>query len=297
MVELVKAVMPAREHAWLVNGLESVAGFVVRADDIAWATTPSQLVEALGLDFPGSPVDAAAPFVDLLKFESNGMLSLINATGGPTQELAERTGGPFVEPAPFTGTGFVAVADHLVPLWWLEPTRIPAGAQLWRVQADGQSTLLAVYPHVGIGWQVVPGLDIGAVRRPMPSSLLGVFGTYQAERVFSDVLPDGSVIAASPAQLAGLENDGGRGLRWSVVEGVTPTALRVRAQWRGMPFHVIERSQSADGDVAGLLYAGRNYLVAEAAGLAKTDQGVYEAAVPWSELSDIEGVEITAGAA
>lgn len=285
--------MPAREGAWLVEGFESVAGFVVRAADIAWAKTPAQLVEALGLTFPGSPIDPAAPFVDVLKFESNGLLSLVDALGGPTAEAAARAGGPFVEPAPFTGTGFAAVAEHFVPVWWLEPTRIPAGAQLWRVQAGGQADVLAVYPHVGIGWQVAPGLDVGAVRRPLPSALQGVFATYQGERVIADVLPDGSVVVCSPVPRAGFENKSERGLWWSVVEGVEVTGLRVRAKWRGLPFDVIERSQTAQGVTALLVYAGKNYLVAEAAGLAKTDQGLYEAVVAWDELTDIEGMEIT----
>lgn len=237
------AVMPAKEHAWLTRGLEMIVGFAVRADDIEWATSSAALVEALGLGFPGSPIAADAPFVDLLRFVPNGLLTLVDAVGGTTVERAAQLGGSFVQPPPFTGTGFVAT-DHVVPLWWVEPARVPAGAQLWRIYADGARSMLAVYPHVGIGWQIVPGLDIGDRHAFPPSHMLGIFTTYRGERLFADLLVDGGVIVASPEPLPGLTERSERGLWWTVVEASTggePVGYRVRAHWRGLPFDVVHR--------------------------------------------------------
>ncbi|MFK4761029.1 hypothetical protein ACI3KS_08865 [Microbacterium sp. ZW T5_45] len=42
-----------------------------------------------------------------------------------------------------------------------------------------------------------------------------------------------------------------------------------------------------------LVYADHDCSAAEAAGLPKTDQGVYEVVAPWSELEKLEGVEIS----
>lgn len=294
MVEMVKAVMPAREVSWLLKGFETLSGFVVRAVDIEWATTPDELIDALGLAFPGSPIVAGMPHLDILRFDPNGFLSLEDAIGGDSAEAAARMGGPFVEPAPFTGTGFVAT-ERAVPLWWLNPARIPAGAQLWRVFADGTRSILAVYPHVGIGWQTVPGLEVPGQGWVPPSQSMGIFATHSGARVVADVLADGRVVLASPEQLPGLTERSPRGLWWGLSDPASTSDLagfRVRARWRGLLFDVVQRWPQVEGDVAQLLYAGRNAFEAEAAGLSKSDQGVYEAIAPWSELTDLEGVEI-----
>ena len=55
MTLMQKAITPALSHAYLTAGHDRLAGYVVRAADVSFATTPSQLFEVHGLGYPESP--------------------------------------------------------------------------------------------------------------------------------------------------------------------------------------------------------------------------------------------------
>lgn len=288
MIMLQKAVLPAREDTW-VAGDDLLCGFVVRAADVTWAKTPRQLVEVHGLEFPGSPFSAASTAVDVLRFPATPMTRIVNATGARAGDQAVGGEG-FVDHAPFTGNGFAAVGEqHMVPVWWLEPMRVPAGAELWRVHADGQEEFLSAYANVASGWQP------GQPPRVPVSDVIGTFTHRRGSQVFADLLPNGRLVIASPVQQEGLKLTE-RGLWATTVDPneVEPVfALRLTASWRGMPFQIVRRWQTENGIATRMVYLGRDSLAAEAAGLEKTDAAVYEATVLISELSDVQAVQLT----
>ncbi|ANG84390.1 hypothetical protein [Microbacterium aurantiacum] len=289
MTELLqKAVLPGRESAW-VGGDDLLCGFVVRAADAAWAKTPRQLFDVHGLGFPGSPFTAESTAVDVLRFPASPYARLINATGAPVGADVEPMGEGFIEHAPFTGNGFAAGSEnHIVPVWWLEPMRVPAGSELWRIHSDGREEFLSVYANVASGWQPAPTPRIGA------SDVFGVFAEWRGVQVLADPLPDGGVVIASFAEQPGLKLTE-RGLwagRIDASEVTTPFALKLTGLWRQLPFQIVRRWQQDGALYARGVYMGRDSRAAEAAGLEKTDAAVYEATLPLAELTDIQGVQL-----
>ncbi len=93
---------PSLTQAHLTQGHDRIAGYVVRAEDVAFATTPpAQLFEVHGLGYPpGSPFSPYDRSIDILRFESS-----------PPQ-LQYRD-----------------VPGYIVPLWWLRHSRIPPRAR------------------------------------------------------------------------------------------------------------------------------------------------------------------------
>lgn len=289
MSMLQKAILPGRERSWAA-GDDLLCGYVVRAEDVAWARTPAQLVEAHGLGFPGSPFSADSEVLDVLRLPVTPFLRTIDATGLPTGDAGAQIGGEgFVDHPPFTGNGFAAVREQqIVPVWWLNPMRVPAASELLRIHRDGTTELLAFYNNVASGWQ-----PIGAGTFP-PSDVMGVFGTWHGIRVFADVLPDGRIVIASPTQAPELHLTE-RGLWATTVDAAEVQnlhTLQLTATWRGLAFQMVRRWTTADGLVARLVYLGRDSRIAEAAGLEKMDAAVYEATAPVAELVDVRGLEL-----
>ena len=287
--------MPARERAWLSAGFESVCGFVVRAEDVAWADTPAKLFAAHGLGFPGSPLTPDLPFLDVVRIPVTPFIAVVPAVGGTTPAEAALTGGDIIDRHPFTGNGFVGGIDQIVPLWWLDPVRVPAGSELWRIAADGSETFLAAYVHVGIGWATPTEAVAPRLGWVPPSETLGIFARWRGERVLADVLGDGSVIVCSPTDRDGMQ-ESPRGVWWRQVprdEVSDLSALRVTARWNGLPVQVVRRFAEEDLIRAEVVYIGRDADVAEAASLMKTDAGVYEATVAWDELAELQASEST----
>jgi hypothetical protein len=281
------AVLPGREQSW-ADGDDLLCGFVVRAADVSWATSPAELFAAHALGFPGSPFSPQSTAIDVLRFAATPFTRLVSATGGTTAE-GEPFGEGFVEPLPFTGTGFVATGgDHVVPLWWLEPSRVPAGAELWRIHADGADELIATYANVASGWQPAGAARFG------PSDLVGVFAEWNGHPVFADILPNGRAVVASSTEVDGLRRTE-RGLWGGAIdpsEVAALHALRVTASWRGLPFQLVRRWSAGEALLGRLVYLGRDARAAESAGLQKMDAGVYEATAPISELVDLQAAEL-----
>ena len=81
MTLMQKAITPALARAHVEGGYDRMAGYVVRAEDVAFATTPAQLFEVHGLGYPGSPFRPDAQFIDLLRFESGPQLQYRDVPG------------------------------------------------------------------------------------------------------------------------------------------------------------------------------------------------------------------------
>jgi hypothetical protein len=280
------AVMPGRERSW-ADGDDLVYGYVVLAADVAWASTPAELVDAHALGFPGSPFSSDSTAVDVLRFRSTPFTRLVAATGASTAG-GELLGEGFVDHPPFTGTGFVAVENHIVPLWWLEPTRVPPGAELYRIHGDGREELLATYLNVASGWQPASPPSF------LPADVVGTFATWHNTPVPADPLGADRVVVASPVEREGLRLTE-RGVWGGLVSAddlAEVYALRVTASWRGLPVQVVRRWQSEGRLLARLVFVGRDVRVAEAAGLQKMAAGAYEATAPIDELEDLQVVQL-----
>lgn len=291
-----KAITPQMARAYLESGYDRVAGFVVRAADVTFATTPSALVTVHGLTFPGSPFTPDADHVDVLRFPATPQLRFEDATGGVDQESRARTGGPFVDRPPFTGTGFVAVPDHVVPLWWLVHSRVPAGSQLVRVGTDGTQTLLATYVDVAHGWQSDGG-EVRAAQTARISRYVGPMATWRGTHLSADPV-DGHVVLASevepPAELGFEPTAAGRWRKAVPADEVTELfELSVTGRWNGLEMRVVDQWTGADGEsLARVSYTGHDADIAEGLRLEKVDAAVYEATVPAASVSALQTVQL-----
>ncbi|WP_404443635.1 hypothetical protein LG315_10120 [Microbacterium marinum] len=293
MTVLQKPVLPGRLRQWMSLGGDLLAGYVVRADDVSWAQSVPDLIEAHGLDFPGSPYTAASPYIDVVQFAGVPSGTYVDAVGGTSTEAATAMGGDFVDHPPFTGTGFVP-SSHSIPLWWAAPMRVPAGSVIMRYGADGESTLVGAYVHAGIGWQAAPGVRLQPEASLPLSPVLGVYAEIDGRRWIADVLGDGRIVLCAPTAEEGWTRSE-RGLWYQVVDPFKVDrvfATRITATADGLPFQVVDRRASQGAAVASLVYVGHDAYAAEAAGLTKTDQGVYERTADWNALGDVEAVEV-----
>jgi hypothetical protein len=286
-----KAVTPQQSQAVLSMGYERMGGFVVAADSVEWATTAADLVVAHGLTYPGSPYGQSPPFVDVLRFPSTEQMRFENATGGTDVATRALTGGPFIDRPPFTGNGFVAAPGHIVPLWWLVHSRVPARSELVRVGADGSSTRLATYVDVAEGW-VVDGPKPAAVSFPMLPMHVGPVARWQGATYPADVFDDHVVIAAvqkPDRRLKFAKTASGR-FRREVPRGEVDELfeLYVEARWNGLQMRVVDEvPASGGGTVMRVSYIGHDADLAEGLRLQKIEAGVYEAQLPPDALTDV----------
>jgi len=188
---------------------------------------------------------------------------------------------------PFTGTGFAPTAKGLVPLWWVEPTRVPPGSELWRMHSRGHEEFLSVYANVASGWQ--PGQG-----EALPSDVCGRFTRWEGMPVPADTLDDGRIVLASYTPIDGAKLTERR--LWARIIDAnlveSPYTLKLTADVGEMPFQVVRRWNDGTRTVARLVYIGRDARRAEAAGLERMDVGVYETTVAVDQLKNLRGEEL-----
>lgn len=296
MTLMQKAVTPQMSAAYLQQGFDRVAGFVVRAVDVQHATTPAAVFEAHGLGFPGSPFDPRAEHVDVLRFPATPQLRFEDAVGGTDEETRAKTGGPFIDRPPFTGLGFVPVTGAIVPLYWLVHSRVPAGSELVRIARDGSQTLLARHVDVGHAW-VPAAARVGHAPTPRISRFVGALATWAGTTLSADVFDDHVVLAAEsepPAQYGFARTAAGRWRREVPRAEVTELLeLYVRARWKGLGVRVVDQWAGPDGQgISRVSYTGHNADLAEGLRLDKLDAAVYEATVPSAALQQLEFTQL-----
>ena len=258
-----KVVTPASSYAHLTAGHDRMAGYVVRASDVSFATTPAQLFEVHGLGYPGSPFRPDDPYVDLLRFESSPQLQYRDVPG------------------------------YIVPLWWLRHSRIPPRTELVRVHADGSSQLLAWYGDVGMGWTSAPGIP-GQPGLSSLSRCVGPVAKWHSAYLEADVLDDDTVVLAlanPPLAETGCERSPSG--RWYRLVSRTEVSelfeLDLTARWNGLAVRVVDQWQDAQRYVvARISHLGDDMDRAERLHLQQVEAGVYEAVVYAAELTDLQ---------
>ncbi len=263
MTLMQKVVTPASSDAHLTAGHDRMAGYVVRAADVSFATTPAQLFEVHGLGYPGSPFRPDDDHVDLLRFDSSPQLQYRDVPG------------------------------YIVPLWWLRHSRIPPRTELVRVLADGTSRLLARYGDVGTGWTSAPGVP-GQPGLPSLSRCVGPVAKWHSAYLEADVLDDDTVVlalASPPLAETGFElSRSGRWYRRVPRDEVSELfELDLTARWNGLAVRVVDQWQDAQRYVvARISHLGDDMDRAERLHLQQVEAGVYEAVVYAAELTDLQ---------
>jgi hypothetical protein len=151
-----KTIAPSQVSYYLERGYDRVSGFVNRASELAHLRTPAALYAALGLGYPGSPFTPEAEEVYVLRWPAYRPMLYRVPFGGQTEEAMRAMEGWVVERAPFRGNGFApGEGSDLIAEFKVDSARLPHGAELWRIGADGTERLVAMLDSDATAWRKV----------------------------------------------------------------------------------------------------------------------------------------------
>jgi hypothetical protein len=140
-----KVVHPDQVAFYLERGYDRVSGFVHRATEVAHLSTPAKLVVALGLRYHGSPFSTDLPDVHVLRWPAHRPSLYRIPYGGQTEPAMRAMEGWVIERPPFRGNGFApGDSSEVVAEFKVDSARLPHGAQLWKIGADGTEKLVAL---------------------------------------------------------------------------------------------------------------------------------------------------------
>lgn len=278
---LQKPVTPGMVQAYLTHGFDRVSGWVLKAADVSGCTTTEQLRLIHQLSYQHSPYKMGEPLY-ILHFPSPRATPLVRANGEAMSEL-------FALPA----NGEITVDGVQTPLWWVEHTRLAAGARLWKFSDDGETPeLVATYAGPAFGWQNADG-EFRALAPTIMAGRVAVIDdkAYACEIEYDeDDAPTTVTLAASTqADDEFTETEAGlyaKVLAFADVDLVFES--HVQAKWKGLPVRVVERFQTDGADRARIASLVLDYRANAQANFQFVEAGVWEANVEWSELEDIE---------
>ncbi|WP_233579585.1 SseB family protein [Verrucosispora sp. FIM060022] len=151
-----KAIAPSQLGYYLERGYDRVSGFVHRATELAHLTTPAQLYRALGLNHPESPFAPDAEEIYVLRWPAHRPSLYRIPYGGQNEAAMRAMEGWVIERAPFRGNGFApGESSEVLAEFKVDSVRLPHGAQLLRLGADGTERLVAVFDADTLGWREV----------------------------------------------------------------------------------------------------------------------------------------------
>jgi hypothetical protein len=151
-----RTIPPAQLPFYLERGYDRVSGFVNRASEVAHLTSPKSIYRALGLVYPGSPFADDDVEAHVLRWIAHRADLYRLPYGGQHEAAMRAMQGWVVERAPFRGNGFAPGDTEVIAEFKVDSIRLPHGAQLWRLQRDGEQTLLATFDADTTRWVPAP---------------------------------------------------------------------------------------------------------------------------------------------
>ncbi|WP_223256244.1 SseB family protein [Micromonospora endophytica] len=151
-----KAIASSQLGYYLDRGYDRVSGFVHRATELAHLTTPAQLYRALGLHHAESPFAADADEIYVLRWPAYRPSLYRIPYGGQSEAAMRAMEGWVIERPPFRGNGFApGESSDVLAEFKVDSVRLPHGAQLLRLGADGTERLVAVLDADTLSWRRV----------------------------------------------------------------------------------------------------------------------------------------------
>jgi len=151
-----KTVPPEHVDFYLERGYDRVAGFVHRATEVEHLRTPAELFGALGLTYAGSNHQPDAKEAYVLRWPAYRPSLYRIPYGGQNEQALKAMDGWVIERAPFRGNGFApGEGRDVIAEFKVDSVRLPHGAQLWRIDADGFEHMIAIFDNDGPQWRRV----------------------------------------------------------------------------------------------------------------------------------------------
>ncbi len=151
-----KAVAPSQVDYYLKRSYDRVSGFVHRVTEVEHLRTPAALFSALGLGYAGSPFHRDADEIFVLRWPAHRPSLYRIPYGGQSEHAMRAMEGWVIERAPFRGNGFApGESSDVIAEFKVDSARLPHGAQLWRIRADGSEEQVAVFDYDIPAWRQV----------------------------------------------------------------------------------------------------------------------------------------------
>ena len=141
---------------YLERGYDRVAGFVHRANEVEHLRTPAELFAALGLVHEGTSYTADAKEAYVLRWPAFRPSLYRIPYGGQSEQALRAMDGWVIERPPFRGNGFApGESRDVIAEFKVDSVRLPHGAQLWRMDADGTERCIAIFDADSPTWRKV----------------------------------------------------------------------------------------------------------------------------------------------
>jgi hypothetical protein len=151
-----KAVAPSQVDYYIDRGYDRVSGFVHRANEVAHLNTPAKVYAALGLGYAGSAFKRDADEIYVLRWPAYRPSLYRIPYGGQNEPAMRAMEGWVIERGPFRGNGFApSESGDVIAEFKVDSARLPHGAQLWRITADGSEKLVALLDADAPTWRKV----------------------------------------------------------------------------------------------------------------------------------------------
>ena len=151
-----KAVPAEQIDYYLERGYDRVAGFVHRSGEVEHLRSPSDLFAALWLLYDGSPYQPDAKEAFVLRWPAYRPSLYRIPYGGQSEQALRAMDGWVIERPPFRGNGFApGEGKDVIAEFKVDSVRLPHGAQLWRMDADGNDQMIAVFDCDAPVWRRV----------------------------------------------------------------------------------------------------------------------------------------------
>ncbi|PRY29414.1 type III secretion system (T3SS) SseB-like protein [Pseudosporangium ferrugineum] len=151
-----KAVPAEQIDYYLERGYDRVAGFVHRAAEVEHLRSPGELFAALGLLYDGSPYQADAKEAFVLRWPAFRPSLYRIPYGGQSEQALRAMDGWVIERPPFRGNGFApGEGKDVIAEFKVDSVRLPHGAELWRLDADGGEQMIATFDCDAPVWRRV----------------------------------------------------------------------------------------------------------------------------------------------
>lgn len=266
---IVQKLLHPRSSSRIVNdGYAGIGGHVADARDVA-ALSAANLVEA----FDWVEILGESPqYVDALRFETNQMMQF--TTPDSSDDV----------PWPSYPTGFLRGAS-LAPVWELAKTRVPIGAEFWRVRADGEQRMLSVYGGPDRGWANAKGYT-------PPTELIGTRAEWRGLDLVAALVPKTDQISllalGETPSIDGFVTvmPGIHAIQVPVAQCDAVFEVILTARWLGSAVRVLERI----GDDARVQILSPDPYAVNRLGADEVEPGIFQSRVPVHDLTEVSGV-------
>ncbi|MGQ0772965.1 MAG: hypothetical protein ACT4NY_00850 [Pseudonocardiales bacterium] len=179
-------------------------------------------------------------------------------------------------------------------VYQLDLLELPAGAELWRVDAEGGELRVGAYLNRQIGWVSTAPLRLGPARWNQPPNPLvptvrrGLVARLTGQDFDADFGPGPGEVTLHPLPGTKPPSDFVEQFRTftlvvQIDELDSLELVRWRAGWRGLPVELVESWPHR----SVIHYIGENGHRASGFGLAEVDYRVWRGPVPHSDLTDV----------